>query len=63
MQNSFPNFSRIFSFFLGVPMLALFHFLIISSNFLCKSSINPELPMYSYCIVTKMRTHSMHLGH
>ena len=29
-------------FFLGVPMLALFHFLIISSNFLCKSNINLE---------------------
>ena len=50
-------------FFLGVPMLALFNFLIISSNFICKSSINMELPLCSYYIVSKMRTHSMYLGH
>ena len=49
--------------FLRVPMLALFHFLIISSNFLCKSSINLELPLCSYYFVSKIRTHSMHLGH
>ena len=55
--------SIVFFFFLGVPMLALFNFLIISSNFLCKSSINLELPLCSYYIVSKMRTHSMHLGH
>jgi hypothetical protein len=49
--------------FLRVPMLALFHFLIISSNFLCKSNINPELPLCNCYIVSKMRTHSIHLGY
>jgi hypothetical protein len=61
MQNLYHNFNN-FSF-LGVTMLALIHFLIISSNFLCKWSINLELPLCSYCTVSKMRTHSMHLCH
>ena len=52
--------SIIFSF-LGVLMLALFHFLTISSNFFCKSSINLELPLCSYCIVSKTRIHNMNL--
>ena len=47
-------------FFLGAPMLVLFHFLIISSNFLCKSSINLELPLCSYCIVSNMRARMQH---
>ena len=51
-----------FLFFLRVPMLALIHFLIILSNFSCKSSSNQELPLCNYYIVSKMRTHSMHLG-
>lgn len=62
VQNLFHNFNSFF-FFLGFPMLALFNFLIISSNFLFKSSINLELPLCSYNIVSKLRTHSMHLGH
>lgn len=49
--------------FLGVPVLALFHFLMISSNFPCKSNINPELPLCSYYIVSKRRAHSMYPGH
>ena len=57
-------FITLIIFFLSwVPMLALFNFLIISSNFLCISCINLELPLFSYYIVSKMRTHSMHLGH
>ena len=56
------NFNSFFPFW-GVPMLALSHFLIISSNFLCRSNINLELPLCRYYIVSKMRTHSMHLGH
>ena len=46
------------------PMLSLFHFLIISSNFLWKLCINLELPLHHYhYIVSKMRTHSMYLGY
>ena len=53
--------SRDFSF-LGSQCL-LYFILIISSNFICNSSINLEIPLCSYYIVSKMRTHSMHMGH